>query len=864
MHMHRPHESKLRRLCNDPIALAAEISAENLRRAAASTAALGLGNLSYSFGGSSLVAPGACALPAAIAYKSRGRCGPLFSGDVAITGVAVADVDKGAALAQRWISAGGSIAVEGVDLKEQEEEEEKRTEQGEVNEDGDTAAPVTTTPFVDVVSGSEWVQRSIRVADRFGLNLGRGNKNTWLVESWPWEERAQAERKSARKHKWEVERRRMQREQARRLQQQREKEGKSSGHASAKANEDSALDEDAGATIEAIAISWRPRLPPPGMLLARHLADPRAAAANEAAGIAPVQPGMGAKHADAISSSTRPSAAGVTSVAAVAAVVAKERARRFEQTAADAATFRTTRRLWKKRLADFEEKRRAADQAARRAWIAEERERGSDPYGRSTAWDSGTSVLSVAANRIVAVAGVLAVVVVFAVVLLMVLMLMLMTLLVSLCPIFTNVANRPGSGEGRDGSVALEFAHGFAADDKEKEIATHSRVRSEYDQEKRLNELLEQERRATLYLKSVVAVPAMIAPRGSDEAQVTAMLANNNSKVADPEAAERERRRVNPWTDIEKLIFIEKFMQFPKDFHRKCRKLSVRARRGALDHACATANPAAKNIHTLTDVCAGIASYLANKTPQEVVEYYYDTKKLTNYKEVLKEQQLARRASTRRKESGAIRNDWTILCETGRSQGVKLPDPLLESYFQSVSRAAAQARAEGHGADSNQYAHAQAQVQLGLSLHLSDNRFSGSAPAAERQRAAEHDEQQRVDEERGTAADIMRPEQEGSREEEIDASWGAGREEDEGGANRAKDTTSVLSSRSGRKKSRGNGGSEKKQGKAKGKRTLQKWTEDEKATFLEVFKEHGKDWALLNKMIPNKSINQVCRTLLPC
>ena len=63
-----------------------------------------------------------------------------------------------------------------------------------------------------------------------------------------------------------------------------------------------------------------------------------------------------------------------------------------------------------------------------------------------------------------------------------------------------------------------------------------------------------------------------------------------------------------------------------------------------------------------------------------------------------------------------------------------------------------------------------------------------------------------------------------------------------------------ASGRDGRQSNRETG---KKQDKPKGKRTLQKWTPEEKATFLEVFKEHGKNWELLKKMIPNKSISQV-------
>ena len=52
---------------------------------------------------------------------------------------------------------------------------------------------------------------------------------------------------------------------------------------------------------------------------------------------------------------------------------------------------------------------------------------------------------------------------------------------------------------------------------------------------------------------------------------------------------------MNPWTEIEKVLFIDKFLQYPKDF-------------------------------------AKIASFLVNKDTSECICFYYDSKKYINYK----------------------------------------------------------------------------------------------------------------------------------------------------------------------------------------------------------------------------------------
>jgi hypothetical protein len=83
--------------------------------------------------------------------------------------------------------------------------------------------------------------------------------------------------------------------------------------------------------------------------------------------------------------------------------------------------------------------------------------------------------------------------------------------------------------------------------------------------------------------------------------------------VDDPLKEAQEERMSNVWTDMEKCIFLDRFLQFPKDFRR-------------------------------------IASFLKNKTTKDCVAFYYDSKQTVGYKGALKEHVM------RRKRKG----DYTI------------------------------------------------------------------------------------------------------------------------------------------------------------------------------------------------------------
>jgi hypothetical protein len=82
--------------------------------------------------------------------------------------------------------------------------------------------------------------------------------------------------------------------------------------------------------------------------------------------------------------------------------------------------------------------------------------------------------------------------------------------------------------------------------------------------------------------------------------RVPQYIQNFTSQKVDLEQLESDLAITNVWSDMEKCIFLDRFMQHPKDFRK-------------------------------------IASFLRNKTAQDCVAYYYDSKKTVPYKFALKE-----------------------------------------------------------------------------------------------------------------------------------------------------------------------------------------------------------------------------------
>ncbi|EED92588.1 MYB DNA binding protein/ transcription factor-like protein, partial [Thalassiosira pseudonana CCMP1335] len=88
----------------------------------------------------------------------------------------------------------------------------------------------------------------------------------------------------------------------------------------------------------------------------------------------------------------------------------------------------------------------------------------------------------------------------------------------------------------------------------------------------------------------------------SDLQQLFATFTNGflGNRVYDFVEDEEERKHVNVWSDMEKCIFLDRFLHHPKDFRK-------------------------------------IASFLKNKTTKDCIQFYYDSKKTIPYKHALKE-----------------------------------------------------------------------------------------------------------------------------------------------------------------------------------------------------------------------------------
>ncbi|KAL7431088.1 hypothetical protein ACHAXM_002519 [Skeletonema potamos] len=124
-------------------------------------------------------------------------------------------------------------------------------------------------------------------------------------------------------------------------------------------------------------------------------------------------------------------------------------------------------------------------------------------------------------------------------------------------------------------------------------------VRSEYEQEQIIAELAAKEAMEKRIKEGGCALPRQ---QGLLERQLFASYSNSffGQRVDDMLANEEERRHVNIWTDMEKCIFLDRFLHHPKDFRK-------------------------------------IATFLRNKSTKDCIEFYYDSKKTVPYKQALKE-----------------------------------------------------------------------------------------------------------------------------------------------------------------------------------------------------------------------------------
>ncbi|XP_064619549.1 protein PRRC2A-like isoform X2 [Lineus longissimus] len=133
-------------------------------------------------------------------------------------------------------------------------------------------------------------------------------------------------------------------------------------------------------------------------------------------------------------------------------------------------------------------------------------------------------------------------------------------------------------------------------------------ARSEAELEQIMDGLHEQEEEDKK-MRSYAVIPPMML----DARQRHYKFINTNSLIEDPMAEYKERQLLNMWTEQEKEIFKEKFLQHPKNF-------------------------------------GVIASYLERKSVTDCIQYYYLSKKNENYKQLLRKQSVKRRRQLQKQQ----------------------------------------------------------------------------------------------------------------------------------------------------------------------------------------------------------------------
>lgn len=157
---------------------------------------------------------------------------------------------------------------------------------------------------------------------------------------------------------------------------------------------------------------------------------------------------------------------------------------------------------------------------------------------------------------------------------------------------------------GIDRSNVLETS-GRTSNNPYRRARRGNEVRSEYEQEQIIAELAAKEAMEKRINHGGSKVPRQICHL-ERENTASFLQTFTAQKVDDPVLEEKKEASINLWSDMEKCIFLDRFLQFPKDFRR-------------------------------------IASFLRNKTTKDCIAFYYDSKQTVPYKGALKEHMMRRK-----------------------------------------------------------------------------------------------------------------------------------------------------------------------------------------------------------------------------
>lgn len=205
-------------------------------------------------------------------------------------------------------------------------------------------------------------------------------------------------------------------------------------------------------------------------------------------------------------------------------------------------------------------------------------------------------------------------------------------------------------------------------------------VRSEYEHQKVLESIADEQRRDKRLQNTVSEIPDMESTRNQYFGLTCISENYNRRNTTDGNLAKCMRMKLgrhactmgqycncsrvvewrrqfsNPWADVEKCIFIDKFLQYPKNFSK-------------------------------------ISSFLTRKTTSECVEFYYSTKYRVKYKELLHQQAVRRRATTNLKSSIAAGSlidttttrilawAWCIASYASSLMGVQIPQRMQQKLI---------------------------------------------------------------------------------------------------------------------------------------------------------------------------------------
>eukprot|EP00958_Prasinococcus_capsulatus_P001124 scaffold104_cov375-Prasinococcus_capsulatus_cf.AAC.3 len=407
-------------------------------------------------------------------------------------------------------------------------------------------------------------------------------------------------------------------------------------------------------------------------------------------------------------------------------------------------------------------------------------------------------------------------------------------------------------------------------------------VRSEYEEQQILLQLAAAER-----LKTMVKIPPMIM---DEEEQRWRQYINDNRRIHNPVAEEEERQGTKVWTEEEKRLFMDKFLQYNKNFRR-------------------------------------IASEIEGRTTGECVCFYYRNQKTPEFARIRKKQQLKKRAVKANTNSNFLRTQGKTADETDtkknkdekeapkskdKGQTTPIPKSSKESKKAGPSQSVKGARGKPDKSEKGGKAPKGSKVKASASAGKADQKEDGG-PSENVWNDAEREAFLRAVTELGddfkavaarvgtkTAAKcksyfnknkkqlglesiVNEAKLKGPRGDESKIGNGKVTVKHEQAENKPLTSASQASEHGappgtvmgstdaavamevdempGATSDKGDivGGHAmgEKEGAHKERRPQSYWTQDEKDTLIETMKEHGRDWTLLQKRIPTKSLSQI-------